>query len=91
VPPGTIRRYQLAAASSGRLLVTEAGVAASGTSGSQILLTETGGRSWSSALSLPAGNVVLVGYQDPLTGRIALGNQVWTTRDGGSSWTASKF
>jgi hypothetical protein len=84
--PGTIMRYQLAAAGSGRVLVTE-----TGTSGSQALLSENGGQSWSATLSMAAGDVVLVGYQDPLTGRIALGSQVWTTRNGGSTWTASEF
>jgi photosystem II stability/assembly factor-like uncharacterized protein len=85
-PSGTIMRYQLAAASSGRLLVTE-----TGTSGSRALLTENGGQNWSSALSIPAGTVLLVGYQDSLTARIAEGSQVWTTHDGGSTWTSDEF
>jgi hypothetical protein len=83
---GTILRYQLAASSSGRVLVTE-----TSPSGSKALLTQNGGQSWSQTLSIPAGNVVLVGYEDTLTGRIAAGNQVWTTRDGGSTWTANEF
>jgi photosystem II stability/assembly factor-like uncharacterized protein len=85
-PSGTIMHYQLAAASSGRLLVTETGSA-----GSRALLTENGGQNWASSLSMPAGSVVLVGYQDPLTARIAEGNQVWTTHDGGSTWADNQF
>jgi len=84
--PGTILSYQLAASSSGRVLVTE-----TSPSGSKVLLTQNGGQSWSQTLSIPAGNVVLVGYEDTLTGRIAAGNQVWTTHDGGATWTANEF
>jgi len=83
---GTILSYQLAASSSGRLLVTE-----SSPTGSEALLTQNGGQSWSPTLSIPAGTVVLVGYEDTLTGRIAAGNQVWTTHDGGATWTANEF
>jgi hypothetical protein len=86
-PSALFLRYQLAAASSGRLLVTET----SSSGGSRALLTENGGQSWSGSLIMPAGNAVLVGYQDPLTGRIAEGDQVWTTRDGGRTWTADEF
>jgi photosystem II stability/assembly factor-like uncharacterized protein len=87
VPPGTIQDYQLAAASAGRLLVVE-----SGQNGSRVLLTENGGQSWSATLNLAAtGPVVLVGYQDPVTGRIAQGAMVWTTRDGGRTWIADQF
>jgi len=86
-PPGTIQGYQLAAASAGRLLVLETGQHAS-----RLLLTENGGRTWSATLN-PAASapVVLVGYQDPVTGRIAQGDLVWTTRDGGRTWIANKF
>jgi len=87
VPPGTIRSYQLAAASAGRLLVVE-----SGQNGSRVLLTENGGQTWSATLNLAAsGPVVLVGYQDPVTGRIAQSDLVWTTRDGGRTWIADQF
>jgi hypothetical protein len=83
---GTILSYQLAASSSGRVLVTE-----SSPTGSQALLTQNGGQSWSPTLSIPTGTVVLVGYEDTMTGRIAAGDQVWTTHDGGSTWTANEF
>jgi len=87
VPPGTIRSYQLAAASAGRLLVAE-----SGQNGSRVVLTENGGQTWSATLNLAAsGPVVLVGYQDPVTGRIAQSDLVWTTRDGGRTWIADQF
>jgi photosystem II stability/assembly factor-like uncharacterized protein len=85
-PPGTLLHYQLAASSAGRLLVVEAG-----RSSSRVLLSQNGGQSWSPVLSLGPGNPVLVGYEDPLTARIALGDQVWTTRDGGQTWTANQF
>jgi photosystem II stability/assembly factor-like uncharacterized protein len=85
-PPGGSLHYQLAAASSGRLLVIE-----SGQQSSRALLTENGGQSWSPTLSLGAGSAVLVGYEDPVTARIAMGSQVWTTRDGGQNWTANQF
>jgi photosystem II stability/assembly factor-like uncharacterized protein len=48
--------------------------------------------SWSTVLRLPAGlPVILVGYEDPLTGRVAQGDMVWTTRDGGRTWTGDRF
>jgi photosystem II stability/assembly factor-like uncharacterized protein len=89
--PGTYRQYQFAEASSGRVLLVE-----TGQHGSQVLLSQDGGASWSSTLSLTAGlnsaaKVILVGYQDPLTCRIASGNNVWTTVNGGSSWQTQRF
>jgi photosystem II stability/assembly factor-like uncharacterized protein len=91
VVPGTIREYQVAAASSRRLLVVE-----TGQHGSQVMLTENGGASWSSTLGLTAGlnsaaKVILVGYQDPLTCRIAAGDKVWTTGNGGQAWQQQQF
>jgi len=57
-----------------------------------VLLTVNGGVSWSTVLRLPAGpRVVRVGYQDPLTGRVAQGDMVWTTRDGGRTWRGDRF
>lgn len=85
-PPAGLLRYQLAASSAGRLLVIEAGQQSS-----RALLTQNGGQSWSPALSLATGSPVLVGYQDPLTARIAMGNQVWTTHNGGQTWTPDQF
>jgi photosystem II stability/assembly factor-like uncharacterized protein len=86
-PPGTIQAYQLAAARADQLLIAE-----TGQNGSRVLLTENGGRTWSATLNLAAsGPAVLVGYQDPVTGRIAQGDLVWTTRDGGRTWIADQF
>jgi hypothetical protein len=83
--------YQLAAASAGRLLVIETGEGESQPR-SQVLLSEDGGQSWSSTLGLTgAARVVLVGYEDPLTGRVAQGDMVWTTRDGGRTWRGDPF
>ena len=84
---GVVVRYQLAAASTGRLLVVETGQRSS-----SVLLTETGGRTWSVPLALPAASsVLLVGYQDPLTARLAQAGTVWTTTDGGHTWQADQF
>jgi photosystem II stability/assembly factor-like uncharacterized protein len=89
--PGEVASYQLAAASAGRLLAVEDTIGG-GTPGSQVLLTENGGVSWSTVLRLPPGPpVVLVGYEDPLTGRVAQGAMVWTTRDGGRTWRGDRF
>jgi photosystem II stability/assembly factor-like uncharacterized protein len=86
-PAGTITRYQLAAASAGRLLVVE-----TGQQGSSVLLTGNGGQNWSTSLSPTApGPVVLIGYQDPVTARIAQADTVWTTTDGGRTWIADRF
>jgi hypothetical protein len=89
--PGDLGAYQLAAAGPGRPLAVE-DTDGDGEHGSQVLLTVNGGVSWSTVLRLPAGApVILVGYEDPLTGRVAQGNMVWTTRDGGRTWTGDRF
>jgi hypothetical protein len=88
---GEAASYQLAAASAGRLLAVE-DTGGDGQHGSQVLLTVNGGVSWSTVLRLSAGApVVLVGYEDPLTGRVAQGDVVWTTRNGGRTWAADRF
>jgi hypothetical protein len=90
-PAGDPGSYQLAAASAGRLLAVE-DIDGDGEHGSQVLLTVDGGVSWSTVLRLPAGpRVVMVGYEDPLTGRVAQGDMVWTTRDGGRTWASDHF
>ena len=87
VPKGTITGYQLAAASAARLLVVETGL-----SGSRLVRSGDGGRSWTTSLRFPGtGNVLLVGFEDPQTARVAEGDTVWTTRDGGRSWRADHF
>jgi len=87
VPKGTITDYQLAAASAARLLVVETGL-----SGSRLVRSDDGGRTWTTSLQFPGtGNVLLVGFEDPRTARVAQGDTVWTTRDGGRSWRADHF
>jgi len=77
--------YQLAAASAGRILILQGGLR-----GWRALLTQDGGKSWSVPVRPDRfGNPVLVGFQDPLTARIAQANTVWTTRDGGRRWHAA--
>jgi hypothetical protein len=44
-----------------------------------------------SLLETADGTVVPVSYQDPVTGRIAQDDLVWTTRDGGRTWIANRF
>jgi len=85
--PGEILGYQLAAASPSRLLV-----AVTSTHGSRIELSQDGGRTWTTTLTPNGtGNVLLVGYEDADTARVAQGDLVWTTRNGGRSWTADHF
>jgi Caspase domain len=79
--------YQLAAATEQRLLVTETGA-----HGTKVLLTENGGLKWSTPLNVPGGGAfILVGYEDQWTGRVAEGDLVWTTHDGGRTWTSDHF
>jgi len=86
-PAGDGSDDQVAAASAGRMLVTENSAA-----GSQVLLTGNGGVSWATVLRLPASApAVLVGFEDPLTARVAQGDHLWTTRDGGRTWVSSQF
>lgn len=93
-PIQSVLSFQLAAASAGRLLVVET---LSGEHvASRVLLSQDGGQHWQDTLALPARAQsqpppLLVGYEDPLTGRVAQGNVVWTTRNGGQSWTADRF
>lgn len=83
-PAGSLLRYQLAAASSGTVLV----LANDSIGTSQVLLTENAGRTWTTTLTLPAtGTPILVGYEDPQTARIAQSSMVWTTQTGGRTWT----
>ncbi len=87
VPKGTVTSYQLAAASPARLLVVEAG-----TNGSRLLRSGNGGRTWTTSLQFHGGGtVLLVGFEDPQTARVAQGDTVWTTRDGGQTWQADHF
>jgi photosystem II stability/assembly factor-like uncharacterized protein len=67
-------------------------VAETGTTGSRLLRTQNGGRTWVTVLSVrSAAPVLLVGFEDPLTARVAQGNTVWTTRDGGRTWRADHY
>jgi hypothetical protein len=86
-PLNSKTNYQLTAATGNQLLVAETGA-----SGTKLLLTQNGGLSWSTRLSLPGkSEVILVGFEDPSTGRVAQGNIVWTTLNGGLKWTPSHF
>ncbi len=88
-PPrsGGYYRYQLAAASASRLVVTE-----TGQHGSRLLTTQDGGRTWKLTLTMPStAPVLLVGFEDPHTARVAQANTVWTTTNGARTWHPDKF
>src|SRR5262249_25277223 len=79
--------YQLAAADGRHLLVAETGA-----HGTKLLFTHDGGINWLTSLSLPRNSaVILVGFEDPSTGRVAQGNTVWTTHTGGRTWIPYRF
>lgn len=84
---GQLFSYQIAATSPRHLLVTM-----STQHSSRVLLSANGGRTWSTTLSTSGSDpIILVGFEDSVTGRIAQGNTVWTTHDGGKHWTANHF
>jgi photosystem II stability/assembly factor-like uncharacterized protein len=84
---GTFIRYQIAAGTVHRFFVAE-----TGQYGSQLVETQNAGGTWATHLTMPSTSpVILVGFEDPLTARVAQGDTVWTTRSGGQAWTADKF
>jgi hypothetical protein len=87
LPTKTAISYQVAAASASRLVVV-----GTGPHGSDAYVSQNGGRSWSVRLKTQSSaQIILVGFEDPLTARIAQGDQVWTTTDGGQSWIVDRF
>ncbi len=87
IPANQTFGYQLAAASPSLLLVV-----VHGQHGYRVMLSTNGGRTWRTTLTPNGqGSVLLVGYEDPQTARIAQGDLVWTTRDGGQHWTENQF
>ena len=87
LPKNQFYRYQIAAASPSRLIVV-----ISGQHSSRVLTSANGGRTWSVTLTPPgSASVLLVGFEDSVTARVAQSDTVWTTRDGGQHWTASGF
>ena len=87
VPKGIITSCQLAAATHARLLAVQ-----TGTNGSRLLRSDNGGRTWTTSLQFPGGGtVLLVGFEDPQTARVAQGDTVWTTLDGGQTWHRNHF
>ncbi len=87
LPKHQFLSYQIAQASPSRLIVV-----ISSQHSSRVVLSANGGRTWSTTLTPDdKGNVVLVGFEDSSTARVAQGDTVWTTRDGGQHWTASHF
>jgi len=84
---GPITRYQIAAATATRVLITE-----TTPHGSTVVRTENAGHTWSAPLTTnSSAPILLVGYEDPLTARIAQSNTVWTTTNGGQTWTPARF
>ena len=87
LPTSVVSGYQVAAASASRLVV----VAASD-HGNKTYVSQNGGRTWKTAFhSQGSGAIILVGFQDSLTGRIAQGGRVWTTINGGKHWSVDQF
>ncbi len=87
LPTRDIDGYQLAAASANRLLVV-----ATGPHADRVYLTDDGGQTWSTTLaSSGSAPIIEVGFEDPLTARIARGDLVWTTYDGGRHWITDHF
>jgi photosystem II stability/assembly factor-like uncharacterized protein len=87
VPASQTIGYQLAAASASRLLVN-----VQGEHGNRVLLSTNGGRSWKTTLQPNgSGSVILVGFEDPATARVAHGDLAWTTTDGGQRWITDHF
>ncbi len=84
--------YQVAAASASRLVVL-----ATADHGNKVYVSQNGGRTWKTTLSIlgtsfdESNSSILVGFQDPLTARIAEGDRVWTTINGGSQWKVDLF
>ena len=86
-PPAGFYRDQLAIGSAGTLLVVE-----SGQRSSELLSSSDGGHTWAVRLTMRGtAPVILVGFEDPETARVAQGDTVWTTTDGGRIWGADRF
>jgi photosystem II stability/assembly factor-like uncharacterized protein len=87
VPASQTIGYQVAAASASRLLVD-----VQGEHGNRVLLSTNGGRGWKTTLQ-PSGSgpVILVGFTDSATARVAQGDLAWTTHDGGQRWITDHF
>ncbi|HET7013599.1 MAG TPA: sialidase family protein [Streptosporangiaceae bacterium] len=91
-PAKKVFAYGVAAASASRLVVI-----ATSAHRDFALVSQNGGRIWSTRLSIRSASAddsntfMLIGFQDPLTARIALGNRVWTTVDGGNRWKVNLF
>jgi hypothetical protein len=54
-------------------------------------ISNDAGRHWVAAAMLPPGRRILVGFEDPMTARAAVGNLVYTSRDGGQHWETDHF
>jgi len=62
-------------------------------------LSTYGGREWMTAATdsvnldfAPLGGSLYLGFEDATTGRwVGDDQEIWTTTDGGSSWTARRF
>ncbi len=91
-PTKAVFAYQVAAASASRVVVL-----ATSAHGNKAYVSQNGGRTWKITLSIAgsgvneSSSIVLVGFQDPQTARIARGDRVWTTVDGGSQWKVDLF
>jgi photosystem II stability/assembly factor-like uncharacterized protein len=91
-PTKAVFAYQVAAASASRLIVV-----ASTAHGSKAYVSQNGGRTWKIELTVAgsgisqSSSIILVGFTSPLTARIAQGDLVWTTINGGEHWKVDQF
>lgn len=63
-----------------------------GGAGPALLLSDDGGATWQLARDVPGG-VTFVGFENSQVGRVVAqhGRSIWTTRDGGRTWTPITF
>jgi photosystem II stability/assembly factor-like uncharacterized protein len=51
-----------------------------------------GGRTWDTVANVDAGHVMFLGFESASVGRAIVDEQeIWTTRDGGRTWTPARF
>ena len=88
IPPGTggkLRPAQLLAAASRSVQLVVAG--------NGVYRSVDAGESWTPVKTLAGHRVSFLGFESPTVGRAICdnGRTIWTTRDGGATWSSSRF